>query len=109
MIRLRMRSTSFHSRFYLDAMLADHLQLPLKSLSKGSTAVSLQASQLSALRLIAPTSSEQRMMAEFPDAACRPMNGLGATTATAIERLAAYRQPLIPFGITGKINVREPA
>lgn len=108
-IRFRMRSNFFHSRFTLYAMLADYFQSQLKSLSTGSTAEGLKASKLSVLRLIAPPVSEQQVIAEFLDAECGHMDGLLATTETAIERLEEYRQSLITSAVTGKIDVRELA
>ena len=105
-IRFRMRRDFFHSRFTLYAMLADYFQSQLKSLSTGSTAEGLKASKLSVLRLIAPPVAEQQVIASFLDAECGHMDGLLATTETAIERLQEYRQSLITSAVTGKIDVR---
>lgn len=108
-IRFRMRSNFFHSRFTLYAMLADYFQSQLKSLSTGSTAEGLKASKLSVLRLVAPPASEQQVIAAFLDAECGHMDELLATTEEAIERLQEYRQSLITSAVTGKIHVREVA
>jgi type I restriction enzyme S subunit len=45
-IRFRMTPTSFDSKFTLFAMMSDHFQVQLKSLSTGSTAEGLKASKL---------------------------------------------------------------
>lgn len=108
-IRFRMRRDFFHSRFTLYAMLADYFQSQLRSLSTGSTAEGLKASKLSVLRLIAPPVAEQQVIAAFLDTECGHMDGLLATTETAIERLQEYRQALITSAVTGKIDLREQA
>lgn len=105
-IRFRMRSDFFHSRFTLYAMLSDYFQSQLKSLSTGSTAEGLKASKLSVLRLVAPPVSEQQEIAAFLDAVCGQMDDLLATTEKVITRLTEYRQALITSAVTGKIDVR---
>ena len=105
-IRFRMRSDFFRSRFTLYAMLSDYFQSQLKSLSTGSTAEGLKASKLSVLRLVAPPVSEQQEIAAFLDAVCGQMDDLLATTEKVIARLTEYRQALITSAVTGKIDVR---
>lgn len=108
-IRFRMRSEFFDSRFTLYAMISDYFQSQLKSLSTGSTAEGLKASKLSVLRLIAPPVPEQQEIAAFLDTECGYMDELLATSEKAIERLQEYRQSVITAAVTGKIDVRELA
>lgn len=106
-IRFRMKPEYFLGKFALYGMMSDHFQLQLQSLSTGSTAEGLKASKLPILRLVAPPVEEQRVIADFLEAAAARIGGMVATVETAIERLLEYRTALITAAVTGKIDVRR--
>jgi hypothetical protein len=66
-IRFRMSPTFFASGFTLYAMMSDHFQVQLQSLSTGSTAEGLKASKLPILRIVAPPLEEQNIITSFLD------------------------------------------
>ncbi len=105
-IRFRMRSSNFHSRFALYAMLADYFQSQLKSLSTGSTAEGLKASKLSVLRLVTPPLPEQEAIASFLDTNCTKLDALTSSADAAILGLTEYREALVTSAVSGKIDVR---
>lgn len=106
-IRFRMRSDFFESRFTLYAMMADYFQNQLQSLSTGSTAEGLKASKLPILRLVAAPISEQSVIADFLDRETARLDRLAGKVETAIEHLLEYRAALITAAVTGKIDVRN--
>ena len=108
-IRFRMKPDFFFDRFVLYAMMSDHFQVQLQSLSTGSTAEGLKASKLPMLRLVAPPVPEQRVIAAFLDAATSKVDSLVAEIETATERLQEYRTALIRAAVTGKVDVRGAA
>lgn len=108
-IRFRMDQNYFYSRFTLYAMMSDHFQHQLQSLSTGSTAEGLKASKLPILRIVAPTIREQHAIADFLDGETAKVDQLVAKIETAIERLQEYRTALITAAVTGKIDVRGTA
>jgi type I restriction enzyme S subunit len=108
-IRFRMNPIYFDSKFTLFAMMSDHFQIQLKSLSTGSTAEGLKASKLPLLRLIAPPLQEQVAIAKYLSAETTRLDRLVGKVEIAIERLQEYRTALITAAVTGKIDVREVA
>jgi type I restriction enzyme S subunit len=108
-IRFRMNPVHFDSKFTLFAMMSDHFQVQLKSLSTGSTAEGLKASKLPALRLVAPPIREQAAIASYLDKETAKLDALVSKVEGAIERLQEYRTALITAAVTGKIDVRKAA
>jgi type I restriction enzyme S subunit len=108
-IRFRMKAEHFVNRFALYAMMSDHFQVQLQSLSTGSTAEGLKASKLPMLRLVAPPIPEQRVIAAFLDAEVAKVDGAVANIEAAIERLLERRTALITAAVTGRIDVRGVA
>ena len=108
-IRFRMNPDCFESRFTLYAMMSDHFQNQLQSLSTGSTAEGLKASKLPMLRIVAPPVAEQLAIADFLDRETAKIDSLIAKVEQAIERLQEYRTALITAAVTGKIDVRQAA
>ena len=106
-IRFRMNTRCFDSRFTLFAMMSDYFQSQLASLSTGSTAEGLKASKLTMLWLVAPPVAEQRAIASFLDQERARIGGLIAKVGEAIERLNELRTALISAAVTGKIDVRD--
>lgn len=107
-IRFRMKSTYFDSRFTLYAMMSDYFQWQLQRLSTGSTAEGLKASKLPILRLIAPPVDEQHTIANFLDRETAKIDSMSVKVEVAIDRLQEYRTALITAAVTGKIDVRGP-
>ncbi len=105
-IRFRMQPQSFVSVFTLYAMLSDHFQVQLQSLSTGSTAEGLKASKLPLLRLIAPPTPEQRAIADYLDRETSKIDRMVQKVEEAVERLQEFRTALITAAVTGKIDVR---
>jgi type I restriction enzyme S subunit len=105
-IRFRMSPAHYHSAFVLFAMMSDHFQVQLKSLSTGSTAEGLKASKLPILRLIAPPLPEQAAIAAYLDEETAKLDALVGKVEEAAERLQEYRTALITAAVTGKIDVR---
>ncbi|UVT20635.1 MAG: restriction endonuclease subunit S [Nitrospira sp.] len=105
-IRFRMSPAHFDSEFILFAMMSDHFQVQLKSLSTGSTAEGLKASKLPILRLIAPPLPEQVAIATYLDKETAKLDALVGKVEEAVERLQEYRTALITAAVTGKIDVR---
>ena len=108
-IRFRMNSRFFDSKFILYGIMSDHFQLQLQSLSTGSTAEGLKASKLPILRVVTPPLREQSLIARFLDSETRKTDRIVAKIGTAIERLQEYRITLITAAVTGKVDVRETA
>jgi type I restriction enzyme, S subunit len=106
-IRFRMHSQYFDSRFTLYEMMSDAFQVQLQTLSTGSTAEGLKASKLSMLKLIAPPLTEQRSIALFVDRSVERIDDLVEEVRKAIKLLQELRAGLISAAITGKIDVRE--
>ena len=106
-IRFRMSPTHYDSTFVLFAMMSDHFQVQLKSLSTGSTAEGLKASKLPLLRLIAPSLPEQTAIAAYLDTETAKLDALVEKVEVAVERLQEYRTALITAAVTGKIDVRK--
>jgi type I restriction enzyme S subunit len=106
-IRFRMSPIQFDSEFALFAMMSDHFQVQLQTLSTGSTAEGLKASKLPLLRIIAPLLAEQRAIADYLDRETAKIDRMVAKVEEAIERLLEYRTALITAAVTGKIDVRS--
>jgi type I restriction enzyme S subunit len=106
-IRFRMNPEHFESRFTLYAMMSDHFQTQVQSLSTGSTAEGLKASKLPLLRIVAPPLAEQHAIADFLDRETAKIDSLLAKVEQAIERLQEYRTALVTAAVTGKIDVRN--
>jgi type I restriction enzyme S subunit len=106
-IRFRMAPEKFDYRYALYAMMSDHFQNQLKSLSTGSTAEGLKASKLHILRIVAPPKSEQIILASYLDSQTSMIDSLSRKVELAIERLQEYRAALINAAVTGKIDVRK--
>lgn len=104
-IRFRMKPHYFCDMFALYGMMSDHFQFQLQSLSTGSTAEGLKASKLPILRLVAPPTQEQRVIAEFLDGETAKIDGMVAKVENALECLQEYRTALITAAVTGKIDV----
>lgn len=109
MIRFRMDKKHFSSAFTLYAMMSDHFQNQLKSLSTGSTAEGLKASKLTILKIICPPIVEQTAIAAYLDRETTKIDRLIEKVETAIARLQEYRSALITAAVTGKIDVRGAA
>jgi type I restriction enzyme S subunit len=105
-IRFRMSPAHYNSAFVLFAMMSDHFQVQLKSLSTGSTAEGLKASKLFILRLIAPPLPEQIAIAAYLDEETAKLDVLVGKVEEAVERLQEYRTALITAAVTGKMDVR---
>jgi type I restriction enzyme, S subunit len=105
-IRFRMDSRCFFPGFTLYAMMSDHFQVQLQSLSTGSTAEGLKASKLPLLRIVSPPLAEQVAIADYLDRETARIDQLVAKVEAAIERLREYRAALISAAVTGKIDVR---
>jgi type I restriction enzyme S subunit len=105
-IRFRMNPARFSSGFTLYAMMSDHFQVQLQSLSTGSTAEGLKASKLPILRIIDPPLEEQKVIASFLDRETVRIDQMVAKVESVIERLQEYRTALITAAVTGKIDVR---
>ena len=105
-IRFRMDSKHFHSGFTLHAMMSDHFQVQLRSLSTGSTAEGLKASKLPILRIVAAPLPEQEVIADYLDRETAKIDRLIEKVQAAIEKLQEYRIALITDAVTGKIDVR---
>lgn len=106
-IRFRMSPAHYDSKFTLFAMMSDHFQVQLKSLSTGSTAEGLKASKLPLLRLIAPPLPEQIAIAAYLNEETAKLDALVKKVEEAVERLREYRTALITAAVTGKIDVRK--
>lgn len=106
-IRFRMSPARYLSTFVLFAMMSEHFQVQLRSLSTGSTAEGLKASKLPILRLIAPPLPEQAAIAAYLDAETTILDALVAKVEAAVERLQEYRTALITAAVTGRIDVRQ--
>lgn len=108
-MRFRMNTRFFDSRFTLFGMMADHFQFQLSSLSTGSTAEGLKSSKLHMLQLVAPPLKEQQAIAAYLDRETSRIDQLTSKVEAAIARLTEYRQALITSAVTGKIDVRNNA
>jgi len=106
-IRFRMDKKSFDSRYTLYAMMSDHFQNQLKSLSTGSTAEGLKASKLPILKLVCPLLEEQIAIATYLDREITKIDRLVEKVEAVIARLQEYRTALITAAVTGKIDVQE--
>jgi len=108
-IRFRMNTECFDSRFALFAMMSDYFQDQLRCLSTGSTAEGLKASKLGTLGLLAPPLKEQRILVDVLVRESASIDALIAKVRTAIDRLRELCTALISAAVTGKIDVRELA
>ncbi len=106
-IRFRMNPAFFSGGFTLYAMMSDHFQVQLQSLSTGSTAEGLKASKLPILRIVAPPLEEQKIIASFLNRETMRIDQMLAKVESAIDRLQEYRTALITAAVTGKIDVRQ--
>jgi len=105
-IRFRMNSGHFDSRFTLFALMSGYFQAQLLSLSTGSTAQGLKASKLPMLRLVAPLLTEQHGIVELLTQKTSNIDALAVRVREAIDRLKELRTALISAAVTGKIDVR---
>lgn len=105
-IRFRMNSEHFDSRFALYAMISGFFQAQLLSLATGSTAEGIKASKLPMLRLCAPDLIEQNEIVSYLDRETSKIDMLVAKIGQAIDRLREYRMALISAAVTGKIDVQ---
>lgn len=105
-IRFRMQPNRFDAAFTLYAMMSDHFQTQLQSLSTGSTAEGLKASKLHILRIIAPPIVEQSAIAAYLTRETSNIDQMVTKVASAIDGLQEYRAALITVAVTGKIDVR---
>ena len=106
-IRFRMNTTHFASRFALFALMSDYFQTQLLTLATGSTAEGLKATKLPMLRVVAPPLTEQYVIVDFLDGERDKIDALVAKVREAIVRLKEFRTALISAAVTGKIDVRE--
>ena len=106
-IRFRMASLYFDSRFALFGMMSDYFQSQLARLSTGSTAEGLKASKFHMLKLVAPPLEEQQVIADFLDRETARIDQLIAKIEAVLLRLSEYRQTLITAAVTGKIDARS--
>ena len=106
-IRFRMNPAFFSGGFTLYAMMSDHFQVQLQSLSTGSTAEGLKASKLPILRIVAPPLEEQKIIASFLNRETMRIDQMLAKVDSVIDRLQEYRTALITAAVTGKIDVRQ--
>ena len=105
-IRFRMCRHRFTRVFTLYAMMSNHFQNQLKSLSTGSTAEGLKASKLTILKIVCPSLEEQTAIAAYLDRETGEIDRLTEKVETAIARLQEYRTALITAAVTGKIDLR---
>ncbi len=106
-IRFRMHTKHFDSRFTLFAMMSDYFQAQLLRLSTGSTAEGLKASKLTMLRLVAPPLIDQCAIVDLLERETTRIDVLVAKVRDAIDRLKELRTALIAAAVTGKIDVRK--
>ena len=106
-IRFRMNPDTFEHTFVLYAMMSDHFQIQLLSLSTGSTAEGLKASKLPVLRLIAPPLKEQHAISDYLNHETAKLDYMVRIVENAISKLQEYRTALISAAVTGKIDVRN--
>ncbi len=107
-IRFRMKKSHFDSKFTLYAMISNHFQNQLKTLSTGSTAEGLKASKLNALKIICPPLSKQVKIATYLDLKTMELDQLIEAKQHLLKLLDEKKRALIARAVTRGLNPDAP-
>ena len=76
-------------------------------INQGLTHAHLNLEQVRNIKIISPPINEQKQISDFLEKETTKINSLILKAESHMEKLQEYRQSLISFAVTGKIDVRE--